>query len=453
MCHSGDRYVTMKDEDSRCQMRRRKGNVEMKIALVSPYDWSYPGGVRSHIEHLAGELRQRGHTVRILTPASGPKSLLNEPGVLKLGWAAPVRFNGSVARIGVTPAMKQRLRRLLERERFDVVHLHEPFVSPLTLDTLWLAHELDIACVATFHASSNRRASPTVMAYAMASPFLKSYFHRLDACIAVSDAARSHVARFFATEFNIIPNGIDPDLYHAGAPRLPQFDDGKRNILFLSRMEPRKGLRYLLKAIPRVRDYCDDPSLPPVRFILAGEGPERVQYQRYVAKHGWGEVVFTGYVSDAEKPAYFASADIYCAPSTGNESQGIVLLEAMASGVPVVASDIPGYRTVITGPEVGVLTPPRNAEHLAWALCHLLRDDELRGRIGQQGQARAMHYSWGQIAGDIERVYREGVLSAAQKRHWRDIQGTSVLPSFEARGVSGATSVWAISPFDENVVE
>src|SRR5579883_2739073 len=220
--------------------------ARMKIALVSPYDWSYPGGVRSHIEHLAVELRNRGHSVRILTPATGPKSMVKEQDVLKLGWAAPVRFNGSVARIGVAPAiprsMKPRLRRLLERERFDVVHLHEPFVSPLTLDTLWLAHELGIACVATFHASSNRRTSPTVMAYAMASPILKKfYFPRLDACIAVSEAARTHVARFFADDFNIIPNGIDPERF-TNVPRLPQFDDGKRNILFLSRMEPRKGL-------------------------------------------------------------------------------------------------------------------------------------------------------------------------------------------------------------------
>jgi phosphatidylinositol alpha-mannosyltransferase len=431
----------------------------LKIALVSPYDWSYPGGVRSHIEHLAAELRVRGHQVRILTPASGPKSHVVEYGVYKLGWAAPVRFNGSVARVAVTPTMKRDLRRLLAREAFDVVHLHEPFVSTLTLAVLRLANEMQMACVATFHASSNRRTSPTVMAYAMASPFLRSYFHRLDASIAVSETARVHVARFFETDFVIIPNGIDLDQYSQSVPRLPQFDDGKRNVLFLSRMEPRKGLRYLLKAIPLVRDQCGGPGMPPVRFILAGDGPERAYCQKIAAKQGWDDVIFTGYVNDAEKPAYFASADIYCAPSTGNESQGIILLEGMASGVPVVASDIPGYRSVITGPEVGLLTPPRNAERLAWSICHLLRDDELRARVGQAGRVRAREFSWTRITEAIEQVYQEGRLRALHRPHRRHIwslSGAPLLPPLDSstlQSAHGATSVWAISPFDENVVE
>ncbi len=432
----------------------------LKIALVSPYDWSYPGGVRSHIEHLAAELRARGHQVRILTPASGAASHDVEYGVYKLGWAAPVRINGSVARVAVSPTMKHDLRRLLEREAFDIVHLHEPFVSTLTLAILRLAHEMQTPCIATFHASSNRRTSPTVMAYAMASPFLRSHFARLDMCIAVSETARTHVARFFDTDFAIIPNGIDLAHYVTQLPRLPQFDDGKRNVLFLGRMEPRKGLRYLLKAIPLVRDQCGGPGMPPVRFILAGEGPERAYYQKIVAKHGWDDVIFTGYVSDAEKPSYFASADIYCAPSTGNESQGIVLLEGMASGVPVVASDIPGYRSVITGPEVGFLTPPRNAERLAWSICHLLRDDTLRARVGRAGQARATDYSWERITGMIEQAYLEGRLRALhrpQRRHLWSLRTTAPLLSSldpsALQSAHSATSVWAISPFDENVVE
>jgi phosphatidylinositol alpha-mannosyltransferase len=428
----------------------------LKIALVSPYDWSYPGGVRSHIEHLAAELRARGHHVRILTPASGLAGREVEYGIYKLGAAMPVHFNGSVARIALTPSMKYDLPRILDGEAFDVVHVHEPFVSTLTLAALKLAHQRRIATVATFHASSNSRTSPAVMAYALTSPFLRSIFAQIDGAIAVSESARDHVARFFAADFCIIPNGIDLEHYASGATRLPQFDDGKRNVLFLSRMEPRKGLRYLLKAIPLVREQSAQGELPPVRFILAGDGPERQQFQKFVYRHGWDDVIFTGYVSDDEKPSYFASADVYCAPSTGNESQGIVLLEALASGVPVVASDIPGYRTVITGPEVGLMTPPRDAERLAWTLCHVLRDDDVRARLAAQGRAHAQHFSWGRVTSAVEQVYQESrrhAVGRVRRRRTQAFDGTALLSSLDSAGRMSTPSVYAISPFDENVVE
>lgn len=433
----------------------------MKIALVSPYDWSFPGGVRSHIEHLARELRHRGHQVVILTPASGPQRHNAEQGIFKLGWATPFHVNGSVARISVTPTMTGELRRLLLREDFDIIHLHEPFVSMLTLEVLRLVRDLPVPCVATFHAASSRIASAPVMAYAMAKPFLRSSFDRLDGRIAVSEAARAHVARFFKADFAIIPNGIDLAQFDGAAAPIPEFMDGKRNVLFLSRMETRKGLRYLLKAIPLVRESYSGPDAPPVRFILAGEGPQREKFERFVEKQGWEDVVFTGYVTEEEKVALLATADIYCAPNTGNESQGIVLLEAMASGVPVVASDISGFRTVITDAEMGILTTPRDAERLAWALCHLLRDDEARRRIAARGRARAQAYSWEHVTSDIQRLYGESQRCAAERmRAQRRFSFAPFMPPREARtavwdepNLPSTPSVVAISPFDENVVE
>ncbi len=425
----------------------------MKIALVSPYDWSYPGGVRTHIEHLSAELRQRGHTVRIITAASGPKSKIVEYGVYKLGWIAPVRVNGSVARIAVTADLTGTLRRLLHHEPFDLVHLHEPLVSSLTLAMLRLAHHYHIPVVGTFHSSSNRRASTATWAYAMASPFLQSAFHRLDSAIAVSEAAERHVQRFFPGEYHIIPNGIDIDplALPAHPPRTP---DEPRTVLFLGRMEPRKGLRYLLKAIPLVREQNGQQGMPPVRFIIAGEGPQRVHFERFVQKKGWPDVVFTGYVSDSEKRRLFVEADVYCAPNTGNESQGLVLLEAMALGTPVVASDILGFRGVITAPDMGLLTPPRDAEHLAWALCHLLRDDELRARLSAGGRQRALDYSWKRVVTEIEHVYEEG------QRHCQERLRLSKRSPALVRGAMTETiaglaepSVWHISPLEENVVE
>jgi phosphatidyl-myo-inositol alpha-mannosyltransferase len=436
----------------------------VRIGLISPYDWSYPGGVRTHIERLTAELRERGHNVIIVTAASGPKSQVTEYGVVKYGWAAPLRFNGSIARIAITPDLRGALRRMISRERFDIIHLHEPFASPLTLAVLRIAKDLGIPCVGTFHASTNKRASTATWAYAMAKPFLRTSFHRLDSYIAVSEAARNHIARFFSADFQIIPNGINLERLDARAQPLPQFMDGKRNILFLSRMEPRKGLRYLLKVIPLVREHSAANGLAPVRFILVGDGPQRARYERFVQRQGWEDVIFTGYVDDDEKLRYFASADIYCAPSTGNESQGVILLEAMAAGAPVVASDIPGYRTVISSPDYGLLTPPRNAERLAWALCHLLRDDELRARLSQNGRQRAAEYNWKRITDEIEQVYNETRYHTIERR-WRSRSyyaagiAQSGLPPAPFDPPTGPiigiadTSGWAISSFDENVVE
>ena len=442
----------------------------MKIGLISPYDWSYPGGVHTHIERLAAELRTRGHSVHIVTAASGPKGQQPEDGVIKFGWTAPLRFNGSVARIAITPDLSGTLRRLIEHERFDVIHLHEPFVSTLTLAILRIARGLDIPCVGTFHASTNKRSSTARWAYAMAKPFLRGSFSNLDGYIAVSETARNHIARFFPADFQIIPNGINIESYSDMLPPLPQFADGKRNILFLTRMEPRKGLRYLLKVIPLVREQSAANNLPPVRFILAGDGPQRARYERFVQRHEWQDVIFTGYIDDREKNRYYASADIYCAPSTGNESQGITLLEAMASGTPVIASDIPGYRTVIPDSSVGLLTPPRDAERLAWALCHLLRDDALRAQLGRNGKLRAAEYSWQRITDEIEQVYEDSRVRSLErhqipKRSRRYIRqrgarnGRISAPFDQPNTLSGPimtiaeTSGWMISPFDENVVE
>ena len=442
----------------------------MKIGLISPYDWSYPGGVRTHIERLAEELRNRGHVVRIITAASGSNGQTREDDVIKFGWAAPLHFNGSVARVAMTPDISGALRRLIALEKFDVIHLHEPFVSTLTLAILRIARNLNIACVGTFHASTNKRTSTAALAYRMASPFLRASFRRLDASIAVSDAARNHVARFFDTDFHVIPNGINIERYTQHVQPIPEYDDGKRNVLFLTRMEPRKGLRYLLKVIPLVRQTMAENGLPPVRFILAGDGPQRARFERFVEKQGWEDVIFTGYVSDAAKMSYFASAYIYCAPSTGNESQGITLLEAMAAGVAVVASDIPGYRTVITSSDYGELTPPRDSDRLAWAICHLLRDDQRRQKLAINGRRRAESYNWKRITDEIEQVYDESRSHARERqllqhRSYRYVRNRlrrriDDNVSLEQPGAISSpiiriaeTSGWMISPFDENVVE
>jgi phosphatidylinositol alpha-mannosyltransferase len=376
----------------------------VKIGLVSPYDWSYPGGVKSHITHLATELRGRGHTVRILTPASGPTGRKPEYGIYKLGWAAPLRVNGSVARISLAPDVNGHIGDLLRRERFDILHLHEPLGSVLPLTILHQARRAGAVNVGTFHASVSRGRgglSTPEWAYASAKPFLRYYFRRLQGRIAVSEAALQFVGRFFPGEYRIIPNGVDVARFREATPR-PELRDDKLNILFVGRIEKRKGLKHLLRAVPLVREH-----VPNSRFVIVGDGPLRPGYQRLVERAGWSDVVVVGRVSDAELPSYYASADVFCAPNLGSESQGIVLLEALSAGAPTVASDIPGYRTVIRDGVEGMLVPPANREELAWAICHLLTSPSERARLRALGQLRAETYGWDHVAGRVEAYYDE----------------------------------------------
>ncbi len=375
----------------------------MKIGLVSPYDWSYPGGVKNHISQLAAQLRARGHCVRILTPATGALARHVEYGVYKLGWAAPLSVNGSVARVAVAPDVYGRIGELLERERFDVVHLHEPLASLLPLTLLHHARRTGAAYVGTFHASVRRGrvSTPPEWAYASARSLLRPYFHRLQGRIAVSEAALQFVQRFFPAEYRIIPNGVNVARFRETAP-LPAYRDDKVNILFVGRIEKRKGLKYLLRAIPLVREHA-----PDTRFIVVGDGPLRPMYETLVARAGWRDVLFAGRVSDAELPAYYASADLFCAPNIGSESQGIVLLEALSAGVPTIASDIPGYRTVIRDGIDGLLVPPTDHEALAQAICHLVDSPAERLRLRNLAHLRAEVYSWEHIGVRVETYYQE----------------------------------------------
>ncbi len=382
----------------------------MKIGLVSPYDWGYPGGVKSHIVHLATELRALGHTVRILTPATGKAARQVEYGVYKVAWAAPLRVNGSVARVSLAPDLNGHIADLLLRERFDVLHLHEPLASLLPLTVLHSARRSGAITVGTFHAAVPRSltSSPPEWAYASAKPFLRHYFRKLDGRIAVSPAALAFVERFFPGEYRIIPNGVDVARFASAKPR-PELRDGKRNILFVGRAEKRKGLKHLLRAVPLIREYH-----PNTRFVIVSDGPLRAGFQRFVDRAGWHDVVFTGRVSDEDLPSYYATADVFASPSTGGESQGIVLLEALAAGVPTVASDIPGHRSVITSGVDGMLVPPADHEQLAWAICHLLNEPEELARLRVQARARAEAFSWPRVAAQIEQYYRE--LLATRRR-------------------------------------
>jgi phosphatidyl-myo-inositol alpha-mannosyltransferase len=385
----------------------------VKIGFVSPYDWSYEGGVRSHIMHLAAELERMGHTVGIITSATGEKSRHPEPNVTKLGWAVPIPWNGSIARIAVSPLLARQTRALLEREQFDVIHLHEPLAPALPITTLQVLKGLNAVSVGTFHAfAPPNLVSMPRFSYASGRVFLQRYFNRLDGRIAVSPSAYQFASHYFPGDYRIIPNGVDLHRFSVQAEPLPQFADGKLNILYLGRIEPRKGLKYLLQAIPQIR-----ARYPQTRFIIGSDGPKRAYYEQLVQRHGWHDVIFTGRVPDAELPRYYASCDLFCAPSTGSESQGVVLLEAMASSKPVVTSNIDGYRDVIREGIDGMLVAPRNSEALAGAICQLLGDASLRKLMATNGREHAGEFSWPRIANRVIEYYQTLVEQHAYSKH------------------------------------
>ena len=359
----------------------------MRIALVSPYDWCVEGGVKTHIAHLAAYFREWGHEVTIFAPASDRERASREVTVMGKPW--PMRVSGSVARI--TFAWKSpEVRDVLAAGKFDVIHLHEPLMPLLPYHFLRYSKS---ATVGTFHAAKdggNRF-------YGYTTPITKRWFRKLEGKIAVSPAAVGLVSRYFAGYFNIIPNGIDYEHFAQPAEPLPEFDDGKQNILFVGRPEKRKGLKYMLRAYLRVQS-----QVPNTRLIVVGAG-DFSRYERLMAP--FPDVVFRPNVPYADLPRYHRSSTVFCCPNTGNESQGYVLLEALASGDAVVASNIEGFAGVMTHEEEGLLVKPKDPDALAAAIVRLLKDPRLRKEFGERGQALAQHYSWDSVAHRVMSYY------------------------------------------------
>ena len=362
----------------------------MKIGLVTPYIYPLPGGVNDHVHHLYQELRERGHTVRIVTASHGLQPS-QDGDVIRIGKGISVPSNGSMGNITVSPRFNSQVRTLLDAERFDLLHFHEPFVPFLSLVLLDQSRSVNVA---TFHAYAGWS-----LAYQFGRRVLGHYGRRLHGRIAVSAAARHFADRYFPGDYKVIPNGVDISRFEAAEP-IERWRDGIRNIFFVGRLENRKGVMDLLKAYRLLRKAgCE------CRLLLAGAGPLEKQVRRYLLTRRTGGVELLGRISDTEKTRLFATADVFVAPATGRESFGIVLLEAMAAGKPIVASDIHGYRSVVRRGEQGLLVPPQNPRALAGALARLLSDDGLRERMGASGRERVRQFSWENVTAKVEAYY------------------------------------------------
>jgi phosphatidylinositol alpha-mannosyltransferase len=367
----------------------------MKIALVSPYDYPYSGGVTEHIAALDQHFRALGHDTRIIAASSTDQDVLGNHVIKVSGAIVPISFSGSTARIPYAPMVYRRVKQILNRENFDIVHVHEPAVPMLSLVVLRHSHAINVG---TFHAYREQN-----MLYEVGKQLLQRAFNRLDGRIFVSDAVREYVTRYFPGTYTLIPNGIDCARFCGPSIQpIEKFDDGRPNILYVGRMDKRKGFRYLLRALPQIKQV-----LPDARLIVVGAFDDKAKapFVRYARTHKLRSVHFVGPVSREDLPRYYRTATVFCAPSTGFESFGIILLEAMAAGVPVVASDITGYRSVVAHKVEGLLTPPKDETAIARAIIELLRDPAQRAQMSHAGKRKATQYDWDLIAQRVLEYY------------------------------------------------
>ncbi len=368
----------------------------MKIALVSPYDWHTPGGVNNHVSHLAEELRSRGHEVHIIAPASRK---VDDPFVHIIGRPIPIAASGSVVRIPLNPRLGKRVNELLTREQFDVVHVHEPLMPVLPIQVLRNSRAANprVVNVGTFHA----RKDGGNRLYAYGQRLLKRWFREIDGKIAVSPPAAQYVSRYFPGFYNVISNGIDVEHWADPQHQPIAAFEGTTNILYAGRAEKRKGLGTLLRAFGMV-----NARIPNTRLIVVGpDSRARRRYEAMVQRSGQRGVIFVPEQPYDKLPRYHRTAEVFCSPALGNESQGYVLLEAMAAGIPVVASNIDGYASVITHGVDGLLVRPKDTMALADALTKLVRDAALREELAARGRLRVDEYSWPRVGQQVESYY------------------------------------------------
>jgi len=372
----------------------------VKVGIVCPYDWSTPGGVQAHVRDLAVALQRLGHEVSVLAPCDDDVDVELPPFVVSSGRPVSVAYNGSKAKVQFGPVTARRVRRWLRNGDFDVLHIHEPLSPSISILSCWAARG---PIVATWH-SSMERSRILSAGFAIGQTALE----KVSARIAVSEAARQTLVEHMGGDAVLIPNGVDCSAFGHSEP-LPGWPGEGGALFFIGRIdEPRKGLPVLLEALPAIAQ-----AHPGVRLLVAGPGDEE-EMRESLDPEISERVVYLGLVSEEDKARAFVSADVYVAPNTGGESFGIVLLEAMASGTPVLASDIEAFRRVVAEGRAGATFTNEDPADLARAAIALLDDAEERRRLTAEGHLRAREYDWESVAARVVEVY-EAVTVTGEK--------------------------------------
>ena len=369
----------------------------LRIGLLCPYSLTTPGGVQGQVMGLARALRKMGHEVRVLGPCDGAPP---DTFVTPIGESLPTVANGSIAPLAPDPSAALRTIRVLRDEQFDVLHIHEPLTPGASITALVMR---TAPIVATFHAAGES------LSYKYLSAPLKGFASAIDHRVAVSKDAVHLAQRYIGGDYQILPNGVELDRFIASSQNtsITHGDSSliRRSIFFCGRHEPRKGLEVLLQAHATLPDNVD--------LWIASEGPETERLKREWA--GDSRIMWLGRISDAEKAKRLSQADVFCAPSLGGESFGVVLIEAMAAATPIVASALDGYMNVATHEVDALLVEPNDPAALEAALRRILLDQELAHRLVHRGQERATGFSMVQLASTYVDIYRR-VIAESQNR-------------------------------------
>ena len=363
----------------------------LRIGMVSPYGWDIPGGVQIHIRELAEHFIAQGHDVSVISPVSDEDSIV-DPWLVSAGRPVPIPFNGSVARVLFGPIAATRVRQWIAQGEFDILHMHEPGIPSISLLACWAAEG---AMVGTFHAST-----PKMRVIASVGPLIEPLIEKLSARIAVSEMAQETLKNLYGTEAVVIPNGIDCSRFARARGMEELRSNNGLRIGFLGRFEEtRKGLPLLLEALPKIMKM-----LPGVELVVAGPGdPAKVLSK--VDPHVAQRVKFLGRLSEEEKVKFLASLNLYIAPNTGGESFGIILAEAMASGTPILASNIPAFLDLLAVGDSGVTFASEDPSDLAVKVVELLRNGARLRELAENGSRSAIRFDWGGVATQIMSVY------------------------------------------------
>ncbi|KOG87952.1 GDP-mannose-dependent alpha-(1-2)-phosphatidylinositol mannosyltransferase [Streptomyces varsoviensis] len=352
----------------------------MRIGIVCPYSWDVPGGVQFHIRDLAEHLIRLGHEVSVLAPADDETPL--PPYVVSAGRAVPVPYNGSVARLNFGFLSAARVRRWLHDGAFDVIHIHEPGTPSVGLLACWAAQG---PIVATFH-TSNPRSRFMIAAY----PILQPALEKISARIAVSEYARRTLVEHLGGDAVVIPNGVDVGFFADAEPKAEW-----------------QGSTIGVRALPKILAEC-----PEARLLVAGRGDEE-EAVASLPEEMRGRVEFLGMVSDEDKARLLRSVDVYVAPNTGGESFGIILVEAMSAGAPVLASDLDAFVQVLDQGTAGELFANEDADALAAAAIRLLGDPKRRTELSEHGSRHVRRFDWSTVGAEILAVYEMVTAGAA----------------------------------------
>ncbi len=384
---------------------------KLRIGIVCPYSWDFPGGVQNHIRDLAEFLINDGHYVEVLAPATESDELPDY--VISAGRAVSIPYNGAVARILFGVVANSRVRSWINDGNFDLLHLHEPAIPSLSLLACWAG---DGAMVGTFHAAAKYQKAIVAI-----GPILEPVIEKLSARIAVSESARLTLTAHLETDAIVIPNGIYAANYRDGTAQ-PKWQGN--TIGFLGRFEEdRKGLPVLLDALPIISRF-----IPDIRVLIAGPGDSDEVLEK-VDPQLRDRIEFLGKISEEEKADFLASISLYIAPNTGGESFGIILAEAMAGGATVVASNIPAFADVLGDGQFGALFESENSESLAKVVIDLLRDQEKRKELASAGAVHAQRFDWSQVGEEIFEVYELAMVSgqkvslSSENRSWTRLLG------------------------------